>query len=103
MFETLTYSDVLLEAIFIGLVLVDWGQTLNIADNPQRYHEYNPILGRHPSRGEVNTYFALAIPLHTVVTYALPQKWRKYWLVGTIVPQAVCVGNNFAIGLRVSY
>ena len=96
-------EDILLESIFITLCLVDWGQTLNIADNPHLYYERNPLLGQHPSRGKVNTYFAIAIPLHIGVTYALPKKWRSFWLKGSIGVEVLCVGNNFVLGINTAF
>ena len=41
-------------------LLLDWGQTLNIAQHPDHWHELNPLLGPHPSTGSVNMYFGLA-------------------------------------------
>lgn len=38
--------------------LVDWGQTRTIAHHPDQYHEaFNPVLGDHPSRRNVDAWF----------------------------------------------
>jgi hypothetical protein len=38
-----------------AFLIADWGQTRTIAKKPHLVHEKNPILGRHPSVGRVNT------------------------------------------------
>ena len=43
-----TESDIKYEAAYLALHTVDWGQTRNIAKNPSRYSEVNPVLGKHP-------------------------------------------------------
>src|SRR5688572_11355512 len=53
------------------LLVVDWGQTRDMTRHPNYigrcpqcgspYYEHNPILGKSPSIGDVDKYFALAI------------------------------------------
>jgi hypothetical protein len=43
-----TKTDTVLEAVYAGLTIVDWGQTRDIAKHPQQYSEMNPLLGKHP-------------------------------------------------------
>lgn len=38
-------------------VVADWGQTRHIANNPDKFMETNPDLGRHPTVEEVDRYF----------------------------------------------
>ena len=66
-------ADTAREVVYLGFHIVDWGQTLDIADHPDRWHENNPFLGSHPSRGEVNRWFIIGGLLHPVVSYLLPR------------------------------
>lgn len=78
---------------------VDWHQTRQIAGNPQRYRETNPLLGDHPSLGRVNRYFALTLATHWAIAYALPDPARRYFQNGTIALELVVIQRNASIGL----
>lgn len=98
-----TKADTAREAAYLALHVADWGQTLDIADHPERWHETNPVLGSHPSRGEVNGWFAATALLHPVVSYLLPKPYREMWQYGTIGLELYCVGNNYSIGIGYGY
>ncbi len=108
--------DTIGEAVTIGLIVVDWGQTSWATQyhrkiEPSRhvcYAETNPILGRYPSKGRVNTYFALAIVGHAAIAYALPKKIeflgvkipaRQVWQAVWIGIEANQVYRNYQIGV----
>jgi hypothetical protein len=99
----LSVTDKTLEITWQIIHFIDWGQTLEIARQPDRYFERNKILGSHPSVGEVNTYMAITAVTHAVVSYLLPKKYRKYWQHLTIYESLSCVVNNFNLGLRVRF
>ena len=80
---------------------IDWAQTRKIANNPDDYHEHNPILGKHPSTGEVDVYFTASIAAHMAVSMVLPPEYRKWWQYVFIGVQAAAVGSNISIGLGV--
>ena len=103
-----TYWQVAVTALIIG----DWGQTRYIAQNPDRYQEYNPILGSHPSTGSVDLYFATSIVAHAAIAYFLPSKVkvfgtdinpRRIWQLATIGLEIGCVGNNARLGIGFSF
>ena len=96
-------GEIGLQALSTSLQIIDWGQTLDIADKPDRYWELNPIVGKHPSRGRVNTYFALSIVSNIVTSHFLPSDWRYAWLTSRIVISGYFVNNNYGIGLRVNF
>lgn len=98
-----TRADSAREVGYLVLHTVDWGQTLYIADNPGEFRERNPVLGSHPSRGDVNRYFAVTGLLHGVVSYALPDDIRPYWQYGTIGLELYCVGNNYSLGIGMGF
>lgn len=96
-------QDIVLEVTYQALLAIDWGQSRQIARNPEQYYEYNPLLGRHPSTTWVNTYFAASALLHLGVTHYLPKKCRPYFQGFTIGVETTSVVNNFSVGLRLSW
>ena len=98
-----TKSQAIAQGAVTLLSVIDWGQSLDIADNPDQYREINPALGDHPDRGRVNLYFACSILIKAVVTWLLPSKWRKYWLGGNIAASGYLVEHNQSIGLEVKF
>jgi hypothetical protein len=96
-------ADITFEATYLTLHVVDWGQTLNIVERHEKYHEVNPILGRHPSRDRVNTYFALAAVAHVALANWLDAPARTYFQIGSIALEASVIGHNYQIGLHTSF
>ena len=99
----MTKKDLLLESTWMALHFVDWRQTVHVAKHPQEFEEMNPILGRHPSVGRVNLYMAAGMVLHPLVSYVLPQPYKKWWQYVTIGLSGGCVVNNFTIGVKMSF
>ena len=97
-----TKKQIILQGTATALSVIDWGQTLDIVDRPE-YYEINPIIGKHPSRADVNRYFACSVILKVLITHILPSEYRKYWLGGNILISGYFVNNNYQIGLRVNY
>jgi len=85
------------------LQVIDWGQTLDVSENPDKYREINPVLGDHPDRGRVNIYFACSILIKAAITWLLPTKWRKYWLAGNIAASGYLVKHNYNAGIEINF
>ena len=119
---TWTKTDTALQSVTVALMVVDWGQTLDIADskvtncypswdntasvkstNYYTASEVNPILGEHPSRGSVNLYFASVIVGHTAVARLLPKPYRTFWQAIWIGGEITAVGHNHTAGFRVKF
>ena len=98
-----TTQDKTLEATYLTLHAIDWRQTRYISEHPGRYYECNPVLGRHPSTGEVDLWFASTTIAHVAVTHLLPQEYRKYWQWINIGMSGGCVGQNINIGIGVRW
>lgn len=96
-----------LDAALLGGALAtlaaDWGQTRAIAQQPDRFHEINPILGRHPSIGRVNSYFALAMLGTAGLAFALPREYSRIFLGGVVLLEAAVIVNNHGIGIRARF
>ena len=96
-----TVQDTIVELAFLGVWEVDRRQTLEIADNPKKYYEKNRVLGRHPTRQQVNTYFLLGGALHAAIAYYLPRDAKiPFWGL-TFGHELAAVVRNRAIGLSV--
>lgn len=98
-----TRTDTALEATWLVLHAVDWGQTRYIAKNPDRFYEQNPILGKHPSVGRVNAYSALTSVAHYGVSQWLSPANRRIWQSVTIGFAAGTVAHNYHIGVKVDF
>lgn len=94
-------TDKTLLAAAATLQVIDWGQTRTIAKD-DRYYERNPFMSRHPSLGEVNKHFALGLVMIPLIAHYFPEA-RTTLLSSWLALEVVCVGNNYHLGVRLSY
>jgi len=90
------------KVLFVGSIAVtamDCSETLHIARHPE-FNETNPLLGRHPSVDEVNTFCLIAMISNLAISATLPSKFRNYFLVGVSAVESFEVVKNYHIGLR---
>ena len=92
-------EDVARQTAYTILHVADWAQSRYIAAHPDRFYETNGILGKHPSLGKVNTYFAATLIGHYAITALLPAKYRPVWQYGTITVEAYYVLHNNSLGI----
>lgn len=85
------------------LTAADWAQTRNIASHPVRWHETNPLLGEHPSVGEVDRHFALSAMVGAAALHALPSRYRDMALNAGLVIEGTCVANNLRLGIGIKF
>ena len=93
-------TDIGLATTSLILKAVDWRQSLYIAENPAHYKEANLIMKEHPSKNDVNTYFAASTLIQMSIAHYLPNKWRKIWLSTWIGVSGSNVAGNYVIGIR---
>ena len=110
-----TRDDTIREVIGQTLIVIDWGQTLDISrscNSDGEFYEKNSILGPCPSRGEVNQYFAATMLLHAGISYMLPTEARLFdskvnpramWQYVTIVYWVDTVHSNYQLGIRMDF
>ena len=96
-------TDKVLGATAASLLVVDWGQTLYIADNPDKYYERNIIMGEHPSRGQVNVYFATVLVGGYFFADWLSPDNRKRFLGTVSVIEVWATTKNHGIGVRIGF
>lgn len=98
-----TKADVLLEATYLSLHVIDWRQTRYIAKNPDKYHETNFLLGDHPSSQCVDAYFLLTGLGHLGIAHFLSGKHRSIWQAIWIGIEFGYVKNNVSLGIRIDW
>lgn len=87
----------------LAFTVGDWATTRNMTGRySQGYYEQNAILGKYPSRGRVDGYFAITIPLVFLILDSLDD-YRKPALIGITALEAAMVGHNLHIGLRLQF
>ena len=85
------------------VTVADWATTRDLTRRyNQGYYEHNPILGKHPSTGRVDAYFGITIPVVLLIANELDE-YRKPWLMSITAIEAVMVGNNLHIGLKMQF
>jgi hypothetical protein len=112
-----TWTDTAYQATAVSLMSVDWAQTRWMAKqnwqwDGKNHEETNPLLGRHPSTKDVDTYFPVVIIVHTIIAMALPDKAKvfKYEINPRRIWQCVWIGaegyqdvSNFSAGVRMEF
>ena len=89
-----------LQVASTGLLLIDRQQTLQIAKQPDKYHETNPLLGRHPSTNRVNLHFGASIVANILVGEYVTPKYSKWYYYTFILLESAVIHLNFSIGLK---
>ncbi len=94
-----------LTVVSTATILVDWGQTHAIVKDPNR-REANPILGREPTRREVNRYFAAGVLLNYFIGDVLLKRkkgWRHMYYLQLSGIQIAQVASNHRAGVRINF
>ena len=97
-----TEADTRRQLVYTTLHVIDWGQTRYIATH-DKFYETNPILGKYPSTQDVDGYFAATLAGHTLVSYLLPPKYRKWWQIIWIGAEFKTVAGNYSAGISVHF
>lgn len=99
-----TGDDSKRQIVYAMLHGLDWGQTRDIASQPGKYKETNPILGPHPHPDKVNAYFGATGLGHVATALLLSDpKWREMFQKGTIGLEAGVTKGNANLGLRMKW
>lgn len=85
-------------------IAADWGTTLNLTERyDEGYYEKNNILGRTPSRGDVNNYFVAITILNYSMARYMQDPWDKWSLYFTTITHGEAAVGNIGIGLKVDF
>jgi len=102
-FSKFSDDDKTKQKVILATQLIDWLQTRDIADNPDKFLEKNPILGDQPSEGDVNKYFIASALGNYLLTKALPPKLRPLLQNASIRLQGDCITGNANLGIGLKF
>lgn len=102
-FEPWSDGDYARQAVVFGTMYIDWRQSHEIADHPDKYREINPLLGDHPSGADVDRVFLATAIIHSSVVYAMPARWRPAFQWFTVGFETSSIGRNWQIGIRLGF
>lgn len=97
-----TTEDSYRQAGVYTVLALDWAQTRDIKNHP-KFSERNPILGKHPTDKQVNSYFLAVGLAHTAIAYNLPPTWRRGFQYATIAIQVVQIIKNKRSGVSFEF
>ena len=97
-----TTDQIVKEVISESLLVSDYQQTIQIRHH-KSLHETNIILGKHPSNDRIEVYFGSVIVSHLIISDLLSNKYRDYFLDGTIGLELIVVGHNKQLGLSIKF
>ena len=96
-------TDKLLFAGFVVANAIDASQSVNIAKNPDQYYETNPLIGKHPSEGEIWLFKAAVVGgMYWLARDAKPAHRKIMLLIGNAIV-LTAVNHNRTIGLHVRF
>lgn len=97
-----TKKNVQLEAVSLSLIIADTLQTASWVEDPNsRWHEWNPLLGKHPTENELYNSVAIGMITHVMIANYLSPEWRTKFQYATIAIQAGIVMRSHGMGIRI--
>lgn len=101
--ESWNSGDSFRAAGFGALHLADWAQTRYGVEHPDKFKEYNHSLGEHPSRKDVNRFFAQGVLVYGLASLILPPDWRRPFQYLVIGYKASTVERNYQAGAKFEF
>lgn len=96
-------ADIARESAYLFLHAIDWKQTRYASMYPHLFVEKNTILGEHPSKKRIDTYFLTTAILHVGAVHFMPKAWRPAFQYFWIGVEVGAVTNNYIIGIRLNH
>jgi hypothetical protein len=94
-------AHVVLAASFAMALWIDAAQTRNAME--RGYREANPILGPHPSSGQINAYSVIAGLTVIGVAAAVPPRVRPWLLAAAFAVEAVTIAGTVRQGIAITF
>ena len=95
-------TDIVLGGLVVGSFVLDYAQTLYIIDDDGLV-ESNPILGRHPTKTQLQAYFvASGLAIGTIATL-MKKPNRRWFLVGVLAVQTYATISNRKLGITLFF
>ncbi len=80
--------------VLSGMSVVDFFQTINILFDKKGYHELDPLLAKHPSRGELIAFGVGGLIIVYLVRQWLPEPWDGVFLDSVITSEGWNITEN---------
>ncbi len=97
-----TVMDHSLYSTALALHGADWLHT-QVGLGKYGLEEKNVILGKNPSKGTVNMYFATTAVGLSALTWYAPKRIRRITLIGWNIMELISVLHNQTIGVQISF
>ncbi len=94
-------SYVALAGAFAVALWIDAAQTRQAVR--RGYEELNPVLGSHPSAGQINTYTAVAGLTVLGAAAVAPRRARPWLLCAALALETLAIAGNARAGLAVTF
>lgn len=108
-----TKADKIGQIMALTALTADYLQTRYIASHGDEYRETNFILGEHPSKGQVNAYFAglaafnigasMILPSKVIIGDDIVLKPRLMWQTSTFLGHGYAVISNYNLGVGMEW
>jgi hypothetical protein len=97
-----TTQQKVIAAAGLTAAVIDYGQTRYIASKPY-LHEYNPLMGRHPSNGRIALNFVALPVISYLIADNLTSEHRTVFLSAVAGVEIGLVGRNAYLGYGVKF
>ena len=100
--EEWTAIDSIRQAAVAAAMIVDDHQTKQISTSAC-CHEWNPLLGAHPTNKAINLHFVEMFLGSTLIAYYLPERDRRDFQIVVFGAESLAIHNNLKLGFRVAF
>jgi len=81
-------------AFLFSMALIDYNQSVDMFFREEGFVEINPILGAHPSRGEMAAFGLISVGLTYLLIEVLPERWRRIAIDSIIASEKMNIEEN---------
>ena len=101
--EPMSKIDWAFQGVAATTIILDWRQTRNIVDNPNKFYEINPMLSKYPHKDKIDAYFLGSLIGNTVIARLLPNPYRRIWQIITIGYESGFIIHNVRLGVKMNF
>jgi hypothetical protein len=80
--------------VLASFALIDYAQTTAMLYGSGGYHEINPLLGEHPSRGNLIVFGVIGSGLFYLIGRSLPDPWQQIFVDSVLSIERMNIEDN---------
>ena len=80
--------------VLASFALIDYAQTTAMLHGSGGYHELNPLLGEHPSRGSLIAFGVISSGLFYLIGRSLPDPWQQIFVDSVLSIERMNIEDN---------